>query len=102
MKRRYLPIFSALALALTAGAARAGSLPACGEQPYFEDSVMPATLTRAEVAATAVTTPPAVGEMSGRPTPATARWAPNDRATVVAELRAAISHGYRVASGEAC
>ncbi len=101
MKRRYLPIFSALALALTAGAARAGSLPACGEQPYFEDSVMPATLTRAEVLAAAGVTPPAAGEMNNRPAPADAGWTPNDRAMVVAELRAAISHGYRVASGEA-
>lgn len=100
MTFRFHSVLSTLALALSAGGAFAGGLPACGEQPFFEDSVAPATLTRAEVVAAAMATRPAAGEMSSAPAPEAASQAQLDRASVVAELRDALDHGHRPASGE--
>jgi len=99
MTRHYIPRVSALVLATFAGAAWAGELPASGEQPFAESSLAASGVTRAEVMAVAIATPPVSGEMSGIATPASM---PSDlsRATVVAELRDALSHGFRVSSGE--
>ena len=101
MNTRFVSTLFTLALTLSTGAAFAGNLPACGEGPFFEDSVGPSTLTRAEVVAAAVAAPPAAGEMSGTAAVATAAQAQSERSTVVAELLEAIRQGHLPMSGEA-
>lgn len=101
MTTRYLHAVSALALTLIAGAASA-TMPASGEAPFAgaEAGTAPSGLSRAEVVAMAIGSPPATGESSGvetgAPTPQ-----PRERAIVVAELIDALAHGFHPAAGEA-
>ena len=65
MTTRFISFMSALALTALAGAASAGGMPAAGEQPYGDDyGAIPSSLTRAEVTAAAIATPPASGEQT--------------------------------------
>lgn len=99
MSARFFPLASTLAWTLIAGAASA-AMPASGEGPFFNDPIRgPSDLTRAEVMAMAIQSPPASGEGNGSQTTAPTPQ-PVDRETVVAELRDALAQGFRPATGD--
>ena len=101
MTRHFVPVLSVFALTVAAGAACAGSLPASGEQPFFEDSVGSSILTRAEVVAAAVATPPATGEMSSAPAVVPAYAMTPIREAVTVRQPKTIDLGERVPMGDA-
>ena len=100
MNFAFVSLFPALLAATLTTAACATEMPASGEQPFADPPAIPSFLTRAEVIAAAITWPPAAGEMDGPPAFASAPSEERTRASVMAELRAALAQGFRPASGD--
>lgn len=86
-------------VAFTSSAFAAGSMPAAGETPFFNDTVVASALTRAEVQAEAARHLPAAGEQASvvAQLPAVST---KSRAEVRAETREALASGFHIAAGQ--
>ncbi|TAN09497.1 MAG: hypothetical protein EPN34_13725 [Burkholderiaceae bacterium] len=100
MTPRHIALGSLLSLvAFTGSAFAAGSMPAAGETPFFNDVVVASTVTRADVRAEAARQLPAAGEQASvvaQP----AAVSTKSRAEVRAETRNALASGFHIAAGQ--
>lgn len=86
-------------MAISGSAFAAGSVPAAGENPVFDNAAEMSAASRAEVMADAVRHPAAAGEQSSVAA-APAAASPRSRAEVRAETRDALANGFHIAAGQ--